>query len=50
MKRDAGGVSGGLWLASTDDLLGTSGWRELLADFTTGPQTRSRDQGNAGSG
>jgi hypothetical protein len=27
-------------LASTDDLLSTSGWRELLADFTTGPQTR----------
>ncbi len=27
-------------LASTEDLLSTSGWRELLADFTTGPQTR----------
>jgi hypothetical protein len=27
-------------LASTDDLLSTSGWRKLLADFTTGPQTR----------
>jgi hypothetical protein len=27
-------------LASTEDLLSTSGWRELLTDFTTGPQTR----------
>ena len=27
-------------LASTEDLLSTSGWRELLADFATGPQTR----------
>jgi hypothetical protein len=27
-------------LASTEDLLNTSGWRELLADFATGPQTR----------
>ena len=27
-------------LASTEDLLSTSGWRELLADFTTGQQTR----------
>jgi hypothetical protein len=27
-------------LASTEDLLSTSGWRELLADFTTGPQTQ----------
>ena len=27
-------------MASTEDLLSTSGWRELLADFATGPQTR----------
>jgi hypothetical protein len=27
-------------LASTDDSLGTSGWREQSVDFTTGPQTR----------
>jgi len=27
-------------LASTEDLLSTSGWRELLADFATGPETR----------
>ena len=27
-------------LASTEDLLSTSGWRELLADFAAGPQTR----------
>ena len=27
-------------LASAEDLLSTSGWRELLADFATGPQTR----------
>jgi hypothetical protein len=27
-------------LASTEDLLSTSGGRELLADFATGPQTR----------
>jgi len=27
-------------LVSTDDLLGTSGWQELVADFVTGPQTR----------
>ena len=27
-------------LVSTDDLLGTSGWREQTVDFTTGPQTR----------
>jgi len=27
-------------LASTEDLLSTSGWRELLVDFTTGPQMR----------
>jgi hypothetical protein len=27
-------------LASTEDLLSTSGWQELLADFATGPQTR----------
>jgi hypothetical protein len=27
-------------LARTEDLLSTSGWRELLADFATGPQTR----------
>jgi hypothetical protein len=27
-------------LASTEDLLSTSGWRELQADFATGPQTR----------
>ena len=27
-------------LASTEDLLSTSDWRELLADFTTGPETR----------
>jgi hypothetical protein len=27
-------------LASTEDLLSTSGWRELLADFATRPQTR----------
>ena len=27
-------------LASTEDPLSTSGWRELLADFTTGPETR----------
>jgi len=27
-------------VASTEDLLSTSGWRELLADFATGPQTR----------
>ena len=27
-------------LARTEDLLSTSGWRELLANFTTGPQTR----------
>ena len=26
-------------LASTEDLLSTNGWRELLADFATGPQT-----------
>jgi hypothetical protein len=26
--------------ASTEDLLSTSGWREPLAEFTTGPQTR----------
>jgi hypothetical protein len=26
--------------ASTDDLLSTSGWRELLADFVAGTQTR----------
>jgi hypothetical protein len=32
--------SGNQALASTEDLLSTSGWRELLADFTTGPQTR----------
>ena len=25
---------------ATEDLLSTSGWRELLADFATGPQTR----------
>ena len=27
-------------LASTEDLLSTSGWRELVADFAAGPQTR----------
>ena len=27
-------------LVSTDDSLGTSGWREQSVDFTTGPQTR----------
>ena len=27
-------------LVSTDDSLGTSGWREQTVDFTTGPQTR----------
>jgi hypothetical protein len=27
-------------LASTEDLLSTSGWRELLADFEAGPETR----------
>jgi hypothetical protein len=27
-------------LARADDLLSTSGWRELLADLTTGSQTR----------
>jgi hypothetical protein len=27
-------------LASTEDLLSTSGWRELLADFATGPTFR----------
>ena len=27
-------------MASTEDLLSTSGWRELLADFVAGPQTR----------
>jgi tetratricopeptide (TPR) repeat protein len=27
-------------LISTDDLLGTSGWREWSADFVSGPQTR----------
>jgi hypothetical protein len=27
-------------LASTEDLLSTSGWRKLPADFATGPQTR----------
>ena len=27
-------------LASTEDLLSTSGWRELLADFAAGPETR----------
>jgi hypothetical protein len=27
-------------VASTEDLLSTSGWRELLADFVAGPQTR----------
>jgi hypothetical protein len=27
-------------LASSEDLLSTSGWRELLVDFVTGPQTR----------
>ena len=26
-------------LASTEDLLGSSGWRELQADFAVGPQT-----------
>ena len=25
-------------LASTEDLLSTSGWRDLLADFAAGPQ------------
>jgi len=32
--------SGNQALASTEDLLSTSGWRQLLTDFTTGPQTR----------
>jgi hypothetical protein len=27
-------------LASTEDLLGTTGWREQVADFVAGPQTR----------
>ena len=27
-------------MAGTEDLLSTSGWRELEADFATGPQTR----------
>ena len=27
-------------LATTDDLLGTTGWREQVADFVAGPQTR----------
>jgi hypothetical protein len=27
-------------LANTEDLLSTSGWRELLTDFVAGPQTR----------
>jgi hypothetical protein len=27
-------------VASSEDLLSTSGWRELLADFAMGPQTR----------
>ena len=27
-------------LASTEDLLSTSGWRELVVDFAAGPQTR----------
>jgi hypothetical protein len=27
-------------LASTEDLLSTSGWRELVADFAAGPETR----------
>jgi hypothetical protein len=27
-------------LAHIEDLLSTSGWRELLADFATGSQTR----------
>jgi hypothetical protein len=27
-------------LASSEDLLSTSGWRELLADCSAGPQTR----------
>ena len=27
-------------LVSTEDLLGTSGWRELLSDFVAGSQTR----------
>jgi hypothetical protein len=27
-------------LASIEDLLSTTGWRELLAEFAAGPQTR----------
>jgi hypothetical protein len=27
-------------LASTEDLLGTTGWREQVADFVAGPETR----------
>ena len=27
-------------LANTEDLLSTSGWRELVEDFAAGPQTR----------
>jgi hypothetical protein len=38
-------------LASTEDLLSTSGWRELLADFVVGTANATdRDQGNARSG